>query len=203
LPVTWKTEVLNKSEKTVISRTLCRYRKSQKTLLISKGTHADKQTRHEKPQFKRADRHPEFLEAKNVYPAEIHGFYAQKLMAGFKRAGYRLGRISPRPYRRELIKNSWVVDVETQKVERSSVAVAKLVTRRNPITGETERVYVDEVNSVANAWHYLPSNEVVRLLEYVRRDATATLTACEKRWLDLSQSPGKRAIMPMRTLRGD
>jgi hypothetical protein len=199
LPVVWLSIVLNPSENKVVSRALCRHRKSQKTMLVSSGT---KRT-HEKPRYRRAERHSEFLHVVDPVPVHGRGFYAEEVLAGLVDDGFRLRRISPRPYRRELIKNTWVVDVETQKLERSPVAVAKLVTRQNPTTGERERVYADEVNDVPNAWHYLPSSEVVRLLEYVRRDSSAGLTACERRWLKIADSPGQCAIMPLRSVRGD
>jgi hypothetical protein len=191
LPVSWKSVVLNPSEKMQVSRTLCRHRKAQKTLLISTSTHSTKKHWGLPPsRWKRLCSHAGFRqnfwidEGEDLPPP--HAFRSSLLVRSMKEHdGYRLRRISPRPYRREFIKNVWVQDSETSKVERSPVAVGKVVWRVDPTTGKRERVYADQVNDVPNSWHYLPSNEVVRLLEYVRRDASAGLTACERRWLNL------------------
>jgi hypothetical protein len=201
LPRSWRSIPLNPSEKAEVSRTLCRHRKAKKTLLMSTSTHSMKRSwGQEASRYKRLSSHVRYGEEFFAEAGEVPepgGFRASRVVAQLKQdEGYRLRRITPRPYRRELIKNVWVQDVETSKVERSPIAVAKLVTRVDPVTGKRERVYVDEVNDVPSAWHYLPSSEVVRLLEYVRRDAAAGLTACELRWLHLAESPGRSCYHP-------
>ncbi len=208
LPSSWRSIPLNRSEKQQVSRTLCRHRKAQKTILLSTDTHSLKKSFGRPVRcWKRLSSHVRYGEEFCVDAGEVpepRGFRAGRIVGMLKEdEGYRLRRITPRPYRRELIKNVWVQDVETSKVERSPIAVAKLVTRVDPATGKRERVYVDEVNDVPSAWHYLPSSEVLRLVEYVRRDAAAGLTACERRWLQLDESPGERAIIPSRTFCGD
>jgi hypothetical protein len=64
---------------------------------------------------------------------------------------------------------------------------SKRLRRFCPVQGKVVEEWVDEIESVAAAWHYLPVSEVKRLLAYVRRDVELGLTACERRWAMLSE----------------
>jgi hypothetical protein len=84
------------------------------------------------------------------------------------------------------------MDAESRKVERRNVEQKKLYLRDHltrkvlrDSSGEKQFEWVDEIESVAAAWHYLPSAEVLRLLAYVRRDRALGLTSCEKKWAGL------------------
>jgi hypothetical protein len=113
---------------------------------------------------------------------DVSGFSGDARRSVLKSEGYRIRRIRPRCYRRELTANVWVRDEDTGKIERSSAAKPVMVSRPNKVTGEPEDVLIDEVNSVPAAWHYLPSAVVVRLVKFLRRNVSAGLTACERRW---------------------
>jgi hypothetical protein len=181
VPITWKSVVVNRAEKQLISRALCRYRRRQGAWLlgapasslssISAGPVVEKWNR---------------LSADPLFKARCgsfsRGFAADAVEAFYRGAGWRLRAIKPRPYRREYTDRLWDQDVESSRVERSPIASPVWVNRRNKLTGEPERVQVDEVNDVPSAWHYLPSVEVERLLAFVRRDPLAGLTKCERRW---------------------
>jgi hypothetical protein len=112
----------------------------------------------------------------------VKGFEADVHRRVLKGEGFRLRRIRPRCYRREITVNLWVRDVDTGRIERSPAATPVRVRRPSPLTGERETVAVDEVASVPMAWHYLPSVEVLKLVGFVRRDGMAGLTGCERRW---------------------
>jgi hypothetical protein len=74
-------------------------------------------------------------------------------------------------------------DEGSRKVERRRHVESKIFRKFNPETGTTETEYVDEIESVACAWHYLESGIVLRLLEFMRRPRSG-LTSCEKRWAE-------------------
>jgi hypothetical protein len=193
LPSSFTTFDLEPPEYTRISRALVRYRQSQITWLRSSGTHSSRKKRGRPvKRWRRLSADPAFKSRKDgpaVAPASFEG---QMLIQDLKQDGYRLRRIKSRPFRREITQNVWCSVEGTAKVERSLAAKPVWVSRVSKLTGERERVQVDEVNSVPMAWHYLPSSEVLRLLAFVRRDPLAGLTSAERRWL---LPPGQSAIM--------
>jgi hypothetical protein len=180
LPSSWKSVVVNRAEKQVISRALCRYRRRQGVWLL--GAPAGSLSSLSGPPVGKWRR----LSADPLFKARCgsfsRGFSADAVRAVYGGAGWSLRAIKPRPYRREYTDRLWDQDVESSRVERSPIASPVWVNRRNKLTGEPERVQVDEVNDLPSAWHYLPSVEVERLLAFVRRDPLAGLTKCERRW---------------------
>ncbi len=111
-------------------------------------------------------------------------------MKAHREDGHRLRIIRPRLYRQTGVK-LWDQDEESGRVERRNVEQKKRYLRDDrgrvlrDASGEKQFEWVDEIESVAVAWHYLPSAEVVRLLAFVRRDRASGLTACEKKWAGL------------------
>ncbi len=179
---------LVKAEKRAVDRTLCRLRARRVTYLLSKATHSLSR-RWGKPVdgWLRLSGHPACdMVFKGPGAADLLGFAADRVRSYLKSDGWRLRVIRPRPFRREVVQNLWVGEVGSCRVERSPFASPVMVTRLNKLTGQPERVMVDEVNHVPNAWHYLPSSEVVRLIAFLRRDRFKGLTACERRWLESS-----------------
>jgi hypothetical protein len=188
LPRSILVEPLLKAEKRVVDRTLCRLRARRVTHLLSKATHSCSERWGVPVEgWRRLSEHPACsMMLKGPDAADPRGFAADRVRSCLKVEGWRLRVIRPRPYRRELVQNLWVAEVGSCRVERSPVASPVLVTRLSKVTGQPERVMVDEVSHVPSAWHYLPSGEVVRLLAFIRRDRFKGLTACERRWLELS-----------------
>jgi hypothetical protein len=193
LPVNWVKERLTAAERVKMSRALVRAGRSRVTFLVSKSTH-DSSKRRGVPVkgWLRAERHPEVQEF--VPPGTIqldHGsFLCSRALAAVKADGWRIKRIRRRGYRREVLDRVWEQEEGSARVERSSRAPIT-VRRLNKVSGQPEVVQVDEVNAVAAAWHYLPSSETLRLLQWLRRGEPVSytpanprgLTACERRWM--------------------
>jgi hypothetical protein len=193
LPSSWKSVVVNRAEKQAISRALCRYRRRQGACLLAAPVGSISDAVPDVRKWRRLSADPLFKARCGAFG---RGFSADAVKVVYRGAGWRLRAIKLRPYRREYIEKLWVQDVESSRVERSLIASPVWVNRRNKLTGEPERVQVDEVNDLPSAWHYLPSVEVERLLAFVRRDPLAGLTKCERRW-------SVSANMPVRSGCGD
>jgi hypothetical protein len=171
-------------EFTKISRALIRHRQRCVTWLISKASYSGSNRRVcASGKFVRAARHPWYHDDASYPAPDPSSFEGQKLLRSCREDGFRLRRVRLRGFRREVTENVWVCEIGGSKLERSPVVAAVLSWRLNKVTGQRERVMVDEVNDVPMAWHYLPSSEALRLLAFVRRDGLAGLTACERRWV--------------------
>jgi hypothetical protein len=193
LPSSFREVVLNAAEKTEVSRLLVRYRQSQTTWLRSTGTHSlRKNWGRPSKGFHRLDADPLFRGVDGAPRINLKGFEADRLRVAYREDGFRLRRLRPRGYRREIIEKLWVGVAGEAGVERSPFSRPVQVWRTNKVTGLRERIWADEVNDVPMAWHYLPSAEVLRVVGFVRRDRLLGLTSAERRWL---RPPGQRAIM--------
>ncbi len=180
-PASWVEVEVTKEEQKRLTRAIVRCRRSQRGVLMSAGS--------VRPDEK-VDRWKRLSAAycnvfSNGSPSE------QFWMKMLKGAGFRLRVMRPRLYRRNGVK-LWDMDAESRKVERRNVEQKKLYVRDHltrkvlrDSSGEKQFEWVDEIESVAAAWHYLPSAEVLRLLAYVRRDRALGLTSCEKKWAGL------------------
>jgi hypothetical protein len=177
-PRKWVEVELAESERKEITRALVRCRRSKKTLLMSAETYS--------LPHRRGVKTGRWLR----FSAAFSQFSPGSFMADFSRkvcavAGFRFRLIRPRVFRRNGVK-LWDEDLNTGKVERRCVE-SKRLRRFCPVQGKVVEEWVDEIESVAAAWHYLPVSEVKRLLAYVRRDVELGLTACERRWAMLSE----------------
>ncbi len=105
----------------------------------------------------------------------------QSMIDYYRGNGFRVRQVKVNPFRRRGVK-VFDLDERSGKVERRRHVESKIFRKFNPETGATETEYVDEIESVACAWHYLDSSIVFRMLEYLRRPRSG-LTACEKRWV--------------------
>jgi hypothetical protein len=116
-------------------------------------------------------------------PFEPPGFRPsmQSMIDYYRGNGFRVRQVKINPFRRRGVK-VFDFDESSGKVERRRHVESKIFRKFNPETGATETEYVDEIESVACAWHYLDSAIVFRMLEYLRRPRSG-LTACEKRWV--------------------
>jgi hypothetical protein len=169
LPVSWVDVEVTDAERKAMTRALVRCRQSRRVVLLSSAAC---------PVGVKAERWMRFSACFKGIAAR--SFMEHQWMKMHREHGYRLRVIRPRLYRRNGVK-LWDQDEGSGKVERRCVE-QKMMRRFCPVEGKKVEVWCDEIESVAAAWHYLPAAEVLRLLAYVRRDAEAGLTACEKRW---------------------
>ncbi len=106
----------------------------------------------------------------------------QSMIDYYRGNGFRVRQVKINPFRRRGVK-VFDLDERSGKVERRRHVESKIFRKFNRETGATETEYVDEIESVACAWHYLDSKIVFRMLEYLRRPRSG-LTRCERRWLN-------------------
>ncbi len=134
---------------------------------------------------------------RQVLPAELRngeppGFVpsVSSMVEWWRSNGFRVRQVKINPFRRRGVK-VFDLDERSGKVERRRHVESKIFRKFNPETGAIETEYVDEIESVACAWHYLQSGIVLRLLEFLRRPRGG-LTTCEVRWLDDAETVRKR-----------
>jgi hypothetical protein len=106
----------------------------------------------------------------------------QSMIDYYRGNGFRVRQVKINPFRRRGVK-VFDLDERSGKVERRRHVESKIFRKFNPETGTTETEYVDEIESVACAWHYLDSGIVLRMIEYLRRPRSG-LATCEKRWAE-------------------
>jgi hypothetical protein len=180
-PSSWVEIDVGEAERKEITRALVRCRQSKKVVLVSSATYSLRRRWGVKTE--------RWVRLSASHPACFRGSFSEGFwMKEHKEDGYRLRLIRPRLHRQNGVK-LWDQDEESRKVERRSVQQIKRFLRDDrgrvlrDSSGQKEFEWVDEIESVAAAWHYLPSAEVLRLLAFVRRDKRAGLTSCEVKWL--------------------
>jgi hypothetical protein len=180
LPVDERQTELTKAEYYWLQRRLIQRRRKQAAWLHSVSSH-DTRRRWGMPTVWRRVR--------QVLPDELRqgappGFRPsiESIVDYYRGNGFRVRQVKINPFRRRGIK-VFDFDESSGKVERRRHVDPKVFRKLNPETGATETECVDEIDSVACAWHYLDSEIVLGLIEYLRRPRSG-LTACEERWAE-------------------
>jgi hypothetical protein len=180
LPVDEQQIELTRDEYFWLQRRLIQRRRKQAVWLHSVSSHDSDRTRGKSTIWRRV---------RQVLPAEFKaieppGFCPsiESMVDYYRGNGFRVRQVKKNPFRRRGVK-VFDFDESSGKVERRRHIDPKVFRKLNPETGATETEYVDEIDSVACAWHYLDSEIVLRLIEYLRRPRSG-LATCEKRWAE-------------------
>lgn len=189
LPVAEEQVELTKGEFHWLQRRLVQRRRKQAPWLHSQSSHDNGRSMGKPTKWRRVKR---VIPVDSVQCIQMRSMGLRppapeiaEVVQWFKSNGFRVRQVRVRPYRRRGVK-VFDFDETTRKLERRRYVEPKLFRKWNPETGATETEYVDEIESIACAWHYLDSSIVLRMVEYLRRPRSG-LTACERRWAGESE----------------